>query len=48
MKTADEMTTTELIEEIQYLASILDDQPFHAGYLADLCETLAARVAAEM
>lgn len=38
------MTKQELIEEIQWIASIIDDQPCHACYLADLAEALGKKV----
>jgi len=38
------MTKQELIEEIQWIASIIADQPCQACYLADLAEALGKKV----
>lgn len=44
----NEKTREELIQEIKYIAGILDDQPVHAAYLAELAEALAAKIAEEL
>lgn len=44
MKTIEEMSYTELKEEIQYIVSVMDDDAqaqHHAAYLADLTEAFA-------
>ena len=46
MKAIEEMSYTELKEEIQYIASIMDDDAqarHHAAYLADLTEAFAKK-----
>ena len=44
MKRTEEMNRQELIEEIKWIASIIDDQPCQACYLADLAEALGKKV----
>ncbi len=46
-KKITEMTNKELVEEIRYLASLLDDQPHQAGWLAEVAEELSRRVWAD-
>ena len=49
MKNINEMTYRELVEEIQYIAGILEDQPYHHdAYLADLASALCEKSAAYM
>lgn len=44
LKNVADMTYTELKEEIKYIVSLLDEQPFqHEAYLADLSEQLAKK-----
>ena len=49
MKNINEMTYRELVDEIQYVASILNDQPYqHDAYLADLTAALCEKSAEYM
>ena len=49
MKQIEEMSYEELKEEIKYIVSLLDDQPYHHdAYLADLTEALAKKAIEEM
>lgn len=44
MKEINEMSYEELVEEIKYIVSLLDDQPHHHdAYLADLTAALVAK-----
>ena len=48
MRSIKEMSYRELVEELQYLASVLDDQPqCHDAYVADLAEELLKRAKTE-
>ena len=39
MKAASEMSYRELVAELHYMASVLDDPPhYHAAYIADLAD----------
>lgn len=44
MKKVEEMNRQELIDEIKWITSIIDDQPSQACYLADLAEALGKKV----
>lgn len=45
----DAMSYQELVEEIQYVASLLDDQPHHHdAYLAELAEALLKKSKEEL
>lgn len=47
MKALNEMTITELKEEIKYIVSLIDDEEMfthNSAYLADLTEELAKRL----
>ncbi len=44
MKAVNEMSYTELIEEVQYIATLLADQPHHHdGYLLELVEAMVEK-----
>ena len=44
MKSINEMSYRELVEELQYVVSLLDEQPhYHEAYVADLAEELLKR-----
>ena len=44
MKPVSEMSYEELVKEVQYTASLLDDQPHHHdAYLLELVEAMAEK-----
>lgn len=49
MKNINEMSYNELREEIKYIVSLLDDQPYHhEAYLAELTNALAQKAIEEL
>ena len=44
MKSVNEMSYTELVEEVKYITSLLDDQPHHHdAYLLELVEAMVEK-----
>ncbi len=44
MKSVNEMSYTELLAEVQYIASVMNDQPYyHDPYLLELVEAMVEK-----